>query len=101
MLNEGLYALFHRDGVDDTFALNTFQTLFDDLPFRGVDHNRYPGDIRLAGDQIKETHHRRFSVEHPLIHVDIDNLRAAFHLLTGNVQRFVIFFFFNQALEFS
>ena len=101
MLNEGLYALFHRDGVDDTFALNTFQTLFDDLPFRGVDHNRYPGDIRLAGDQIKETHHRRFGVEHPLIHVDIDNLRAAFHLLTGNVQRFVIFFFFNQALEFS
>ena len=100
MLDKRLNALFHRDGVNDAFTLNTLQALFDDLPFGGVDHNRHAGDIRLTGDQVEETRHRRFGVEHPLIHIDIDNLRAAFHLLARHIQRFVIFFFFNQAFEF-
>ena len=100
MLDKRLNALFHRDGVNDAFALNTLQALFDNLPFGGVDHNRHAGDIRLTGDQVEETRHRRFGVEHPLIHIDIDNLCAAFHLLARHIQRFVIFFFFNQAFEF-
>ncbi|SSW84821.1 Uncharacterised protein [Klebsiella pneumoniae] len=99
VMNKGINALFHRDGVDDAFTLNALQPLLDHLPFGGVDHDRHAGDVRLTGDQVEETHHRRFGVEHPLIHVDIDNLRAALHLLTGNVQRFAVLLFFDQTLE--
>ena len=100
VLDKRLNALFHRDGVNDAFTLNTLQAFFDNFPFGRVDHNRHAGDIRLTGDQVEETRHRRFGVEHPLIHIDIDNLRAAFDLLARYIQRFVIFFFFNQAFKF-
>ncbi len=100
VMDKGLHTLFHRDGVHDAFTLNALQPFFDNFPFRGVDHNRHAGDIRLAGNQVEEAHHRRFSVEHPLIHIDIDNLRAAFHLLAGDVQRFAVLLFFNQSLKF-
>ena len=100
VVDKGLNPLFHRDGVNDAFTLNALQPFFDDVPFRGVDHNRHAGDIRLTGDKVEKTHHRRFGVEHPLIHVDIDNLCAAFHLLTGDIQRFVVFLFFDQSLKF-
>ena len=99
VVNEDIHALFHRDRVDDAFTLNALQPLLDHLPFGGVDHDRHAGDVRLTGDQVQETHHRRFGVEHPLIHVDIDNLRAALHLLTGNIQRFAVLLFFDQTLE--
>ncbi|CCJ86418.1 hypothetical protein BN133_2795 [Cronobacter dublinensis 582] len=101
VMYERFDALFHRNGVNDAFALNTLQPFFDDVPFRGVDHDGHAGDVRLAGDEIEETHHRRFGVEHPLIHVDIDNLRAALDLLARHVQRLAVFLFFDKALEFS
>ena len=95
MVDKGFDALFHRDGVNDAFALNAFQALFNDLPLGGVDHDRHAGNVRLAGNQVEEAHHRRFGVEHPLVHVDIDDLRAAFHLLTRHVQRFAVLLFFD------
>ncbi len=99
VMNKWFDTLFHGDGVNDALALNALQAFLDHFPFRGVDHNRHAGNVRLPGDEIKETHHRRFGVEHPLIHVDINNLRAALNLLAGNVQRFAVFLFFDQALE--
>ncbi len=101
MMNKGFHALFHRNRVDDAFTLNALQPFFDNLPFGGVDHDWYTGNIRLTGNQAEETHHRRFGVEHPLIHIDINNLRAAFYLLTGDIQRFAVFLFFDQALKFG
>ena len=40
-----------------------------------------------AGDQVEEAHHRGLRVEHALVHVDVDDLRAARHLLARDVQR--------------
>ena len=99
VVDKGIDPLFHRDGVNDAFALNALQPFFDDVPFRRVNHDRHAGDIRLTGNQVEETHHCRFGIEHPLVHVDIDDLRAAFYLLAGNVQRFAVLLFFDQALE--
>ena len=48
---------------------------------RGVDHQRHPGDVGLAGDQLDEAVHRRDAVDHPLVHVDVDDLRAGLDLL--------------------
>ncbi len=99
MVHERLDALLHRDGVDDAFALDALQAGLDHLPLGGVDHDRHARDVRLTGDQVEEAHHGRFGVEHALVHVDVDDLRAVFHLLAGHVQRFAVLLFFDQALE--
>jgi hypothetical protein len=83
-------ALFERDGVHDRLALKAFQPRFDDRPFGTVDHHRHARDIRLGGHQIEEGDHRLFGLSSkPLIHVDVDHLRAGFHLVAGNIERSV------------
>ena len=42
-------------------------------------------DLRLGGDQPEETRHARLGVEHPLVHVDVDDVGAAAHLIEGDV----------------
>ncbi len=32
MVNKGVHALFHGDGVNNAFTLNALQTLFNDIP---------------------------------------------------------------------
>ena len=100
MMQEDIFSLFHGDGVHNPFTLDTLQPFFDDIPFRGVDHNRHTGNIRFPGNQVKEAHHRRFRIQHPFIHIDVDDLGTVFHLLAGNIQRFGIFFFFDQTFKF-
>ena len=80
--------------------MNAFKSFFDNVPFRGVNHQGHAADIRLTRDQIDEVNHRLFGVEHALVHIDIDDLRAALDLVTGNIERFGIGFSFNQAQEF-
>ena len=92
-------AFLHRDGIDDAFALQTFQAGFDHAEFRAVHHHRNTRDIRFGGDQIEIIDHRFFGVEHALVHVDIEHLRAVFHLLARNRHRFVETAFKDQCLE--
>ena len=68
-------------------------------PFGGVDHDRHAGDIGFGGDQVQEAGHGRLGVEHALVHVDVDDLRAVFDLLAGDVKRLFIFFLADQAGE--
>ena len=83
-------AFFHRDAVDDRFALHAAQPSLDHRPLRGVDHDRHPGDIGLGRNQIQEARHRGHRIEHRLVHVDIDDLRAVFDLLARHLQRLVV-----------
>ena len=87
------------DRVDDGFALHAAQTRFDHAPFRGVQHNRHARDIRLGGEQIQEGHHRRLGVEHALVHIDVDNLRAVFYLSSSDIQGGRIIIGQNKLLE--
>ncbi len=57
------------------------QAGLDHLPLRAVDHDRHARDLGLAGDQIEEADHRRLRIEHRLVHVDVDDLRAVLDLL--------------------
>jgi hypothetical protein len=57
------------------------------LHFDAVDHDRHARDLGLAGDQLQEALHRRGAVEHRLVHVDVDDLRAVLDLLAGHRQR--------------
>ena len=96
---ESVDAFLHRDRVDDALALNALQARFDHLPLGGVDHDRYAGDVWLAGNQVEELDHGRLGVEHPFVHVDVDDLGAGFDLLQGDFQGFGVVFFADQPGE--
>ena len=70
------FAFLERDRVHHRLALHAFQAGLDHLPFRRIDHHRHAGDVGLGGDQVEEPDHRRLRVEHRLVHVDVDDLRA-------------------------
>ena len=82
-------ALLHRDRVDDALALNAAQPGLDHAPLGAVDHDRHACDLRLAGNQVQKAHHRRLAVQHGLVHVDVDHLRAVLHLLACHRERLV------------
>ena len=68
-------------------ALHALQPRLDHRPLGGVDHDRHARDVGLRGDEVQEAHHRGFRIEHALVHVDVDDLRAARHLLARDVER--------------
>ena len=82
-------AFLHRDGIDDALALDALEAGLDDAPLGRVDHDRHAGDVRLGGDELEELIHRRQRIEHRFVHVDVDDLRAVFHLLASHGQRVV------------
>ena len=71
------------------FALHALQAGFDDGPLGAVDHHRHVGDVGVAGDQAQELRHRRFAVEQGVVHVDVDDGRAAGDLLAGDFDGFL------------
>jgi hypothetical protein len=77
----GFLALLHRDRIDDRLARNAFEARLDHFPLGAVDHHRHAGDIGLGGDQLEEGGHGVNGVEQPLVHVDVDDLRAVLDLL--------------------
>jgi hypothetical protein len=83
---ELVHALLHGDRVDDALALDAAQPGLDDLPLRAVHHHRHARDVGLAGDEVQEADHGGLAVEHGLVHVDVDDLRAVFHLLARHGQ---------------
>ena len=56
-------------------------------PLRAVDHDRDARDLRLGRDVVEERRHRLLGVEHALVHVDVDDVGAAAHLLERDVDR--------------
>ena len=43
-----------------------------------------------AAMSLKKVGHRLFGVEHPLVHVHVDELGAVFHLLAGDFERLLV-----------
>ena len=86
MAEKVFFAVFQTYGIHYRFSLQAFEPRFDDAPLRAVDHNWNPCDLRFAANKIQEANHRRFRVDHPFVHVHIEKVRAALHLLTGNSQ---------------
>ena len=85
LAQERRLAFLERDRVDDRLSLHALQPRLDHLPFRRVDHHRHAGDVGFGGDQVQESDHRRPGVEHRLVHVDVDHLRAARDLLARDL----------------
>ncbi len=83
---EGRQAFLHRDRIDDALALYAAQAGFDHAPLGAVDHDGYARNVGLAGDQVQKAHHGGLAVQHSLVHVDVNDLRAVFDLLAGHGQ---------------
>ena len=84
LAQEFFFAFLHGNRIDDGLALHAFQARFDDRPFRRVDHDGHARNIGFRGDQVQKARHGGQRIEHRFIHVDVDHLRAVFHLLAGN-----------------
>ena len=84
LAKEVLFALLQADRVDDRLALDALQARLEHRPLRAVDHERQPRDLGLRRNDVQERRHRRLRVEHPFVHVDVEDVRAAAHLFEGN-----------------
>ena len=76
-----LFAFFHRNRINDSFSLNAFQSGFDHFPFGRVDHDWHTSNVRLGSNQVEKSPHGVNAIKHPLVHIDVDDLRAVFNLL--------------------
>jgi hypothetical protein len=99
LFEELFFAGLETDRVDDRLALHAAQSRLDHLPARGVDHERHARDIRLRGGEVEEGDHRLARIEHALVHVDVDDLRAVLDLRARDVQRRVVVTGEDQLLE--
>ncbi len=80
-------ALLEADGIDNRLALHAFQPRFQHRPTGTVDHHGHAGDVRLRGDEIEELGHHFGAVQQSLVHIDVDDVRAALYLLPGDGNR--------------
>jgi hypothetical protein len=101
LAEELVLALLERDRVDHALALELLEPGLEDRPLRAVDHDRYVRDVGLGGDPPQEPGHRRDPVEHRLIHVHVDELRAVGDLLAGNVDRLVLLVLGDESGELA
>ena len=85
LLEERLLALLEADRVDDPLALHALQPRFERGEARAVDHDRDPRHLGLGREQVEERRHRLLGVEQVGVHVHVEEVRAAAHLLERDV----------------
>jgi hypothetical protein len=84
---ERFLAFLQADRVGDPLPLDALEPRFDRREAGAVDHDRHPGDLRLGGDHVQERGHRLLGVEQVGVHVHVDQVRAALHLLERDRDR--------------
>ena len=87
LVEERVLAFFQGDRVDDAFPLQALQPRFENRPLRAVDHDRQPRDLRLGRKVVEERRHRLLRLEQIGVHVDVEEVRSAAHLLECDLDR--------------
>jgi hypothetical protein len=78
--------LFEADGVDDALALQVLEPRLEHAPLGAVDHDGQARDLGLGREQAEEAPHRRLRVEHALVHVDVEHVGPAAHLIQRDLE---------------
>ena len=99
LVQEILFAFLQADRVDDALALDALEAGLDDRPARAVDHHRHARDLRLGRDVVEERRHRLLGVEHALVHVHVDDVRAVADLLGRDLHRLRVVLALDQPGE--
>ncbi len=87
ILAERFFALLQADRVDDALALHALEPRLDYRPLRAVDHDRHASDLRLGGDEMEKRRHRLLGIEQAFVHVHVDQVGAAAHLIGSHRER--------------
>jgi len=90
---------FQADRIDEALALNAFQACLDHGPLRTVDHDRDDRDFGLCRDQVEEGRHHLFRIEHPLVHVHVEDVGTSPHLIERNLRGGRVILFLDQVHE--
>ena len=101
LLEKVFFAFFQRDGIDDAFALRAFQARFDHGKIRRVNAQRHTSNVGLRREQIDELGHHGDTVDHTFVHVQVEHLRARFHLSFGYLQSGVELILLEQTEKLS
>ena len=96
-----LFTIFQADGIHYRFPLHAFESRFNDAPLRAVDHTWNARDLRFAADQVEKARHGRLRIDHSFVHVDVEKVRSALHLLTRHGERVVEIVCQNQFRKFG
>src|SRR5690606_26313162 len=99
LITEDGLALLKTDGVYNALPLNALQPRLDHGPSRRIDHYGDFRDVGFGGDEVQKSHHRLLGIEHPLVHVHVDELRAVLDLLQGDGEGFLVIVLLDQAGE--
>ena len=99
LLDKALFALLQADGVDHGLALNALEPGLQNRPARRIDDNGHARDVRLGGNELEEARHGRFAVEHAVVKVDVDELRAILNLLRGDGGGLFVLLVLDQPLK--
>ena len=87
VLEERLLALLERDRVDDPLPLEALEPGLEHRPAGAVDHDRQPRGLGLGREEVEEVRHRPLAVEQVGVHVHVERVRAAPHLLDRDLDR--------------
>ena len=101
LLEELFHSLLEANRVDNRLALHALEPGLDDLPFGAVDHDRHLDDVGLGGQEVEEARHGLLAVEQIGIHVNVENVSAAFDLLAGHDQGGLVIPLLDQAGELA
>mmetsp|Transcript_7433 Transcript_7433/g.12935 ORF Transcript_7433/g.12935 Transcript_7433/m.12935 type:complete len:281 (+) Transcript_7433:994-1836(+) len=101
MFNELLLAHLQGNGVDDRFALAPFQASLNNLKLRRINHERTLGNIWLGHSNLDELLHCFHAIEHPIVHIDVNNMSTVLNLLLCNVHGLAIVACHHEFLEFE
>ena len=99
LLEEALLPLLQRDGVDDALALHALEPRLERREARAVHHEREPRGLGLGRDQVQECRHRLLRVEQVGVHVHVQQVGAASHLLERDVDRSLVVVRLDQPAE--
>ena len=80
LFQEGRLPILETDGVDDTLALGILEPREDAVPVGRVDHEGGLGDGRIVLEGTDEGLHAPGPVQHPVVHVDVDDAGSALDL---------------------
>jgi hypothetical protein len=87
------------DAVGDALALQALQARLDHAELAAVHHHRHARDVGLRGDEVDELAHGLHAIDHALVEVHVDHLRAVLHLLAGHAHGLVVVAVLDQLAE--
>ncbi len=99
LIEERLLALLEAERVGDALPLNALEPRLEDGEARAVDHDRQHGHFRLGRYEVEEPRHRGLGVEEVRVHVHVDEVGSAAHLVERDVEGSLVVVRLDEAAE--